>query len=289
MNQVEKKHPFYSPVSRQFILKEKVVGRIPDAVRNKSEDHHAEISYRFEDGTYVSHKTFEHHLPFIFYKNMEIWGLLPLTIDGQNFDKKAIKAGRRVMEFSSRDIPGNGPAIPVWPLLESNPGQARLGFPEDRFTMSGDAMVFINADTNREDPALTKLFTTALTAQGFKFPARSVHGKFTVLKSFDEGIFAVDDDYQVFHVKGTDGRPVVIKPPIDPALRTRCINVTENRSREFYGILLDGEGRIHLLFCDNYRLSPLPLQGYDPDRMDLKLIFNPLFGLMAVTLKDLEE
>ena len=28
---------------------------------------------------------------------------------------------------------------------------------------------------------------------------------------------------------------------------------------------------------DNYRLIPLPLEGYDPDRMDFKLIINPLY------------
>ena len=48
---------------------------------------------------------------------------------------------------------------------------------------------------------LTKLFTSALKAEGFIFPARSVNGKFTILKPFDEGAFIVDAKYQVFHLK----------------------------------------------------------------------------------------
>ena len=82
------------------------------------------------------------YLPFIFYKNMEIWGLLPLELAGRKFDKKSIKAGRRVMELKSREITGNSPQTPVWPLLESNPGQARLVFPDDRFHMTPSAMKF---------------------------------------------------------------------------------------------------------------------------------------------------
>lgn len=274
---IEKTHLFYSLVTRQFIFKEKVVGEIPKAVGEKSEDHHAEISYQWEDGTYVTRVEFERHLPFIFYKNMEIRGLLPLALGGKTFDKKAIKAGRRVMELKSREIAGNRPNTPVWPLLESNPGQARLVFPDDRFHMTPSAMEFINADSNRVAPDLTRAFTTALRDEGFQFPARSVNGKFTVLKPFDEGIFVVDDAFQVFHVKRRDGRPVVKKTPIDPGLKTRYIDLSENRRREFYGLLLDGSGRVHLLSYDDYRLFPLPLEGYDPDRMDLKLIFNPLY------------
>lgn len=217
------------------------------------------------------------HLPFIYYKNMEIWGLLPVHLNGREFDKSTIQKSRQVMELSSRHISDKTPHAGLYPLLESNPGQARLVFPEDRFRMTDTAMVFVNADTNTVDRELTRTFTRALKDQGFVFPARSVNGKFTVLKPFDEGVFLVDSDYRVFHVKRVGQEPRVVRTGIPAALKTRYIDVSENSSQVFYGLLLAGDGTVHLLSYDNYTLVPIPLEHYDSDRMDLKLIFNPLY------------
>lgn len=104
-----------------------------------------------------------------------------------------------------------------------------------------------------------------------------MNGKFTVLKPFDEGVFIVDRDYHVFHVKRVDDKPEIKKTPISPELRIRAIQVSENSQKKFYDLALDGNGGISLISYDNYRLIPLPLNNFDPDRMDLKLIFNPLY------------
>ena len=274
---IEKTHLLYSPVTRRFIYNEKIVGTIPADARQKTEDHHAEIAYRDADGTYYTRVDFEKRLPFIYYKNMELWGLMPLRLNGQTFDKKTIKDNRQVLELSPGEVNGQRPQIHLWPLLESNPGQARLVFPEDRFRMTADAMQFINADTNYPDIPLTKDFSRALHKAGFVFPARSVNGKSTILKPFDEGVFIVDAESRVFHVRRQDNRPVVVRTPINPALKTRHIKVAENRRREFYGLLLAGDGSLHLLTYDDYRLIRLPLEHYDASRMDFKLIVNPLY------------
>jgi hypothetical protein len=274
---VEKTHLLFSPVTRGFIYKEKIVGAVPQAARHKAEDHHAEIAYRDEDGTYYSRVEFEKRLPFIYYKNMELWGLLPLRLGGRDFDKQAIQQNRQVLELKSGEINDRRPQTPVWPLLESNPTQARLVFPEDRFRMTDDAMQFVNADDNIVDEALTAMFTAALTEKGFVFPARSVNGKFTILKPFDEGVFIVDDRYRVFHVKRRNGRPVVAETGIAPELKTRHIEISENQRREYYGFLLADDDSLHLLTYDNYRLIRLPLDNYDPNRMDFKLLVNPLY------------
>jgi hypothetical protein len=276
-NPIEKTHLLFSPVTRRFIFTEKIVGSVPEAVRQKADDHHANIGYRDANGTYYSRVDFEKRLPFIYYKNMELWGLMPLNLEGRQFDKKAIKANRQVLELKPGEINDRRPQTKLWPLLESNPGQARLVFPEDRFRMTGDSMQFVHAHTNHLDKCLSKDFTRALRKAGFAFPARSVNGKFTILKPFDEGVFIVAADYRVFHVRRRDNRPVVVRTPIDPSLKTRHIKVSENQRREFYGLLLAGDGSLHLLTCDNYRLVKLPLEQYDPDRMDFKLIVNPLY------------
>lgn len=162
MDEVEKTHLFYSPVSQDFILTEKIVGKVPDPAKGFALDHHSNLAYMKADGTYVPRKTFERHLPFIYYKNMEIQGLLPMTLNGQTFDKITIKAQRRVLELKAKDLAEKSPHVPFYPLLESNPGQARLVFPEDRFRMTDSDMEFINADENAVDPVFTKMYTYTL-------------------------------------------------------------------------------------------------------------------------------
>jgi hypothetical protein len=208
---------------------------------------------------------------------MEILGVLPITLNGQTFDKRTIKAQRRVLELKARELTDRYPEVPFYPLLESNPGQARLVFPENRFRMTATQMEFINADANVVDRVRTEMYTRALEKKGFVFPARSVNGKFTVLKPFDEGVFIVDHNFHVFHVKRVDDAPLIVKTPILPDLKIRAIKVSENKEKKYYGMALSGDGHLFLLRYDNYGLIPLPLAGYDPDRMDVKLIFNPLY------------
>ena len=277
VEEVKKTHLFYSPVSRRFVYTEKIVGHIPHESLTTAEDHHADKAYRDQNGNWFTRVAYEKQLPFIYYKNMEIWGLLPLKLEGLELNKKTIKENRQVMELKPGNIGDHRPQIALWPLLESNPKQARLVFPEDRFRITNQAIQFINVDTNTIDKELTELFSKALKAEGFVFPARSVNGKFTILKPFDEGVFIVDAKYQVFHLKRRDKKPVVIKTAIDPALKTRFLKISENKLRKYYGLLLAGNGSLHLLTYDNYHLIKLPIDDYDPDHMDFKLIINPLY------------
>ncbi len=277
MQQTGKTHLLFSPVTKRFIYREKIVGTIPAESYAKATDHSPEYAYRDQNGSWYTRVEFEKRLPFIYYKNMELWGLLPITIDNQTFDKETIKKHRQVWELKQAEVNGSKLTEPLYPLLESNPGQVRLSFPEDRFRMTAERMEFVNARTNRVDDTLSTLFTNALKAEGFQFPARSVHGKFSILKPFDEGVFMVDKSYHIFHLKRIKGMPKVVKTPIDPRLKTRHIKVSEKNSKAFYGLLLSGTGVLHLIRYDNYGLIPLPLQGYDAATMDIKLVMNPLY------------
>ena len=261
---VGKTQLFFSPVIKKFIYREMV-----------GEGH--QFVTRDEDGNNYDRQTFETMIPFIYYKNMDLWGKLPLTINGKTFDRKTIKENRRVFALKPRMIADRMPRIQVFPLLESMPGITRLRFPEDAFRFTDSSMEFINVDTNTVDEALTVRFTGALEEAGFVFPARRVFGHVSILKPFDEGFFIVDAAYAVFHVKRVKGQPAVVKTPIPPDLRIRNIKVSENKKREIYGSLLTEKGELFLISCDNYKLIRLPLDNYNPDIMDFKLIINPLY------------
>ncbi|PIE68780.1 MAG: DUF4857 domain-containing protein [Deltaproteobacteria bacterium] len=254
---------FYSPVIKKFIYREKVG------------EGHSFVTLD-EDGTSYDRTTFETMIPFIYYRNMELWGKLPLVLDGQTFTKEQIRTNRQVFELKARNITGNFPRIQVFPLLESVPGRSRLRFPEDAFRMT-DQMEFINVDTNKVDPVLTQIYTKALTDAGFVFPARLVAGKVSILKPFDEGFFLVDARNTVFHIKRVKGKPFVVRTPIPADLGIRHIKVSENKKKAIYGLILTHTGELYLMTYDNYGLIRLPVEGYKPDTMDIKLIINPLF------------
>jgi len=272
---VEKTHLFYSPTLKDFIYTETTAGRDPEAAA-KAEDHHADVAYRDAQGRYYDRLEFERHLPFIYVRNMDKRGLLPLNIDGRELDRATIDAHRQVLELSARSLPGHTPPQELWPLLNSVPDQAGLVFPDDHFRLTDEAMEFINADYNRVDEELTTTWTRALKAEGFQFPARLVAGNFTILKPFDDGIFVVDDQYAVFHLRRVRNEALVVRTSIDPKLKCRHLTVVESNLGQFHGLMLDGRNRLHLLTTDDYRLIELDLPGYEPETMDFKIIFDPL-------------
>jgi hypothetical protein len=254
---------FYSPVIEGFVYKELL-----------GEGH--EFVYRDEAGEDYEREGFEALIPFIYYKNMELWGRLPLELGGQRFDKDAIQAERQVLQLDADELSKHSPRIQLFPLLESNPGRARLRFPED-IMRPGQRLTFINSDANRIDPELTRIFTAALADAGFAFPVAATFGRVSILKPFDAGYFLLDDRGDLFHLKRVDGAPVVAQVPLPPRLDVRHVKVAENKRGEYLGLLLTEDDQLFLLGQQDYALTPLPLPDYEPERMALKILFNPLY------------
>ncbi len=271
---VARSHLLYSPVAQEFVYSEKIVGAIPPEVRREAKDYHAEIGWRTAGGRWISRPEFERLLPFIYYKNMELQGLLPVHIAGRSFDKEEIKKGRRVIEVKAREM--KRPRTPIYPLIESKPGRAGLIFSKYRFSATADGLRLINADTNRQDSMLSTAFSARLQQRGFRFPIRAVFGRFTVLKPFDMGAFLLDSTGRLFHLSYSHGRPSVAAVELPEKVRVKYLKISESRRHRYCGVLIGEEGRVWLLACSDCRFVPLPVRGYDPEKMDLKLIFNPV-------------
>lgn len=253
---------FYSPVIERFVYKE-LLG-----------DGH-QFVYRDEAGNDYAREAFEALIPFIYYKNMELWGKLPLELQGQRFNKASIQAARQVLQLDPKELPEHRPRIQLFPLLESNPGRARLRFPED-IMRPGHRLTFIDSDANRIDAGLTRNFTEAMTAAGFAFPVAATFGRVSILKPFDAGFFLLDAEDQLFHLKRVDDAPTVARVALPAGLEVRHVKVAENKRGEFLGLVLAADDQLFLLGQQDYALTPLPLPQYDPDRMALKILFNPL-------------
>ena len=274
-----KTHLFYSPVAKTFVYKELL-----------GEGH--QFIYRDREGNDYSREEFESLIPFIYYKNMELWGKLPLELEGRSFDKAAIRAERQVLQLKPEELPGHAPRIQLFPLLESNPGRARLRFPENVFR-PGDQLEFIDSDHNSPNPRhashdgdgdhvhptpeLTATFTEALAKAGFRFPVEATFGRVSILKPFDAGYFLLDADGGLFHLIRVNAQPRVQAVPLPDGLAVRHVKVTENKRKETLGLLLDQEDQLYIIGYEDNRLTPLDLPDYVPDRMELKIIFNPLY------------
>jgi hypothetical protein len=264
---------FYSPVTEDFIWRDKM----PRGLEvNHEEMHHAQFLITDRDGNRYERQDFEKLLPFIYYKNMELWGLLPIELKGESFDKVTIRSNRQVVELKPEQLPENSIGDEIYPLIDSEPDGVRLVLPDTRFRI-GDRMEFVHADSNTVSEYLSMYYTSSLKEAGFVFPGEFVGGKLSVLKPFDEGVFLKDKEGIIFHMKSVKGQPKIVKTGINAEGGVRFLKVSESKRREFYGILLSNAGDLYMLGYDDYNLIPLPLSGYNPDTMDFKMIINPLY------------
>ena len=260
---------FFSPLLEQFMYRESL-GR-------------HRFTYQSEDGKQYDRAGFESQLPFLYYKNLEKKKQLPVIVAGGPYDKEAIKAGKQGLDVKSRHLDGHRQQIELYPLFNNDPEVAIMPFPEDVFRFTGRAMEFVNGDRNRINQDLTTRFTKALQDKGFVFPATIIGGKTTNLKPFDEGYFVQDANGSIFHIKRILNAPHVVRTEIDPTLDVQDIIVSENRRREFYGTIVTKTGELFLISYDDYRLIPLPVEQYQPDRMDFKLLINPVHTTAVIS------
>ncbi len=259
----------YSPVLSQFIYQESLGNH--------------QFRYQDEAGQTYSRSAFEQQLPFLYYRNLELKGLLPSSIGGQTFDAETIKAERHAITIHSRRLRGHFPLLDLYPLFNNDPQIAIMPFPEDVFRFTNQAMEFINADHNRIDRELTESFTTALRAVNFVFPATLIGGNPTNLKPYDDGYFIRDRSGHVFHVRRVLNQPEVIKTPIDPDLDILDIIVSEHHRRELHGTIITTAGEVYLISREAYHLTPLPIPAYDPGSMDFKLLIDPLHRTVTIS------
>jgi len=272
---IEKTHLFYSVALDKCIYTE----QIPEATaraRANAEDHHDTIVYMDEDNAYYERVAFEDALPFIYYRNAEIRGKLPVLVGDTAFTRPMIEAERRVLELNARDIAPNHEGERFYPLMESKIRQVSLTFPDDRFRMTDNAMEFIFADDNKRQETLTAEFTNALKQAGFIFPAQTVSGNFTTFKPYEGGIFLSDTKGALFHVIREDNKAVVQKITLPNGVEARHITVSENKQQRFLGLFLDKNEKIYVIQQGSFTLIPLDLPEYNPDIMDFKLILDPV-------------
>ena len=278
---VERTHLLYSPTLEQFIYREEIVGPIPPEARALAEDHHAGIAYRDEEGRWYSRVDFEKNLPFIYYKNLELWGMMPITLSGQTFDSASIRKERQVTELTAREVLSQEVATNLHFLIDDKPGGAGLVLPVEGLRVKASSLELVNADTNSVDQAMSEAFTDALDEAGVTWPLQGIYGNETILKPVNGGMYLIDAKGKVFNLRRLQDEPQVIETAVPLEFGARYVAVSESTRGEYLALVVGKEGGLGLIMADG-SLKVLPAPGYDPETCNVKLLCDPLYRTLVV-------
>jgi hypothetical protein len=232
-----------------------------------------EVQYTDARGKEYTREEFERLTPLANYRQLAATGAMPESLRGVRLELKEVGLNNLSLRIPEEAM--DVPPIDLFPLFESQSGRVRLEMPKEMFRITS-AMEFLTARTNAIDTGLTRRFTGALISAGFAFPATEIAGNPTTMKQFDEGYFVADANGKVFHIKMVRGEPFCRDIGLPDSITVRKMIIVETPLREFYGMLVDRAGSVHLISYDRYRLIPLPLTGYEPGAMTL-LVSGDLF------------
>lgn len=224
---------------------------------------------------------YEQVLPFMFFRQLMADGTMPDSIEGVKMETPSISRASSFYRYTPRKQ--DSPVPTLWPMLESQSGKVNLAMSEDYFRIE-KRMEFIIARTNEINEEKSRLFTDALTAEGFVFPADIIAGLPTTRKSCDEGYFITDNEGSLFHVKMIKGEPYVARIETPEDLDIVYIEAIDLRSKEYYCYVFTRNQGIFVVMDEVYDLQRLPVDGFDPASHMFRLtadLFNKTITVMG--------
>jgi hypothetical protein len=254
----------YSPVANKFLL-----------LRPGFKD----VQYVDLQGKKYTREEYEQLLPLANFRQLFSSGTMPDSIRSRKMDAKEINLNNIFLRIEPPYV--GVPQIPLYPLFESQSGRVRIEMPREFFRIA-DRMEFIDASTNKVNDSLSALFTDALRAQGFQFPAQTIAGNPNTKKPFDEGYFVVDAGGGLFHIKMVKGRPFCMNTGKPAGVHVLHMNISEMPLKEFYGVLIDRDNKAYIISYDHYRLIELPVLNYDPSSTMLLFSGDLFFRTFSV-------
>ncbi|MEZ4998208.1 MAG: DUF4857 domain-containing protein [Bacteroidales bacterium] len=204
---------------------------------------------------------YEKILPLMFYRQLMADGTMPDSLKGVKLEVPSISRASSFYRYTPKKV--DSPVPTLWPMFESQSGKVNLTMPEDYFRIE-KRMEFIVARTNGINEEKSSLFTDALAAEGFAFPARIIAGLPTTRKSCDEGYFVTDSNGALFHIKMVKGEPYVFRIETPEDLDIVYIEAVDLRSREYYCYVFTRNKGIFVVMDEVYDLQRFPIDGFNP-------------------------
>jgi len=224
-------------------------------------------------GETFTREEYEAKLPFMYTRQLLMNQNLPDSLNGVEMDPHQISKYKSNFNLKPEDV--HTPRPSLYPLFESKSGRATLEMPEDFFRINW-RMEFIDAASNQINEEKSRMFSAVLYNRGFKFPATSINGIPTNLKSCDEGYLVVDSADQFFHVKMIKGKPFVRKIDLPEGLKFKTIQCVDDSDKLYYAYLFSEDNHLYGLTQWDYLLERFPVDDVNPDLYEIRIWGNLL-------------
>ena len=252
---------FYSPVLDDFVYQQNGHG------------------HQFVYGTATQtfdRNVYENALPFVYWKNLDIQGRLPVEVKGRSYDKQSIRQERLSLQYSPDRL--IRPEVAMYPLFNPHSNKGSIPFPEKVFAVNSNSMTVYDSETAQPDEALTVEVNLALDTAGLQFPVTQVWGKTTNMKPYDWGYFILDHNNQLVNLRRYDNQVTAIKINLPADFASLAyIQISENRQQKFYGYAVTTDSKVYLISYPDYSFIELPLADFNYQNMKFQLLSDPLF------------
>ena len=236
---------YYSEITKKILIAKEQ----KDSVTEKYS-----MVYYNSDQQKMSETDYMRQLPFNNKRKLKLMNMLPDSIDGIAFDKKALKSCFRSMLICDKSY-----NLGLNPMFESETGKNGLHFPEDLFRINTNGIEFIDYTSNKINKEKSELFNKALLSQGFQAPAQSIYGIPSTIKSKDDGYFLVDKQGNLFHLMMVNGQPACQQIPFEGKIK----NLKCHSSGDILCHIIDSENHLYAMKRTDqkiYRLKTEPVE-----------------------------
>ena len=268
---------FYSPILKEFVYQKNFGDhRFEYGIKNKK---------TFDMDTYKS------YLPFVYWRDLDIQGKLPLNIDGEVFDKKIIKASR--LSFSYNPSLLKEPEIKLYPLINPKSHIGMIRFPEEMVSFENNTIDFYDFDHFAHHDSvpenhvhlIEEMINLPLTEE-IKLPIKKVWGKATNMKPFDLGYFLLDSDNKLYRLNRHNNKLHLNKIKYPEGINIKFMKISENKKRELAGFAVDSENSFYIIDYQTLNFKKIELNNFDYKTMKLLFISNPKYYLVRYTNED---
>ena len=276
-HEFNKYYIFYSPILKEFVYQKNFGDhRFEYGIKNKE---------TFDMDTYKS------YLPFVYWRDLDIQGKLPLKIDGEVFDKKTIKSSRLSFSYNPRLL--KEPEIKLYPLINPQSHIGMIRFPEEMVSFENNTIDFYDFDHFAHHDSvpenhvhlIEEMINLPLTEE-IKLPIKKVWGKATNMKPFDLGYFLLDSDNKLFRLNRHNNKLHLNKIKYPEGIDIKFMKISENKKRELAGFAIDSKNSFYIIDYQTLNFRKIELNNFDYKTMKLLFISNPKYYLVRYTNED---
>ncbi|RXJ60574.1 DUF4857 domain-containing protein [Candidatus Marinarcus aquaticus] len=270
-NNLNKYYIFYSPILKKFVYQ-----------KNFGEH---QFEYGTDEKETFDMNTYKSYLPFVYWRDLDIQGKLPLHLDGEMYDKKTIKESR--LSFSYNPSLLKKQEIQIYPFFNPQSNIGMIRFPEEMVSFENDTIDFYELDHIEHDESqnnththlIEEMIQLPLTHE-ITFPIKNVWGKATNMKPFDLGYFMLDSNNKLFRLNRYDNTLYLNHIKYPDGIELKFMKISENKKRGLAGFAIDSKSNFYILDYQTLKFKKIDIEGFDYKKMKLLFISNPKYYLV---------